>query len=90
MQQEGKDVPKENLGWGSKHDPTYTKSKSYAEEAEYDASNAIWELTMFIRYGNRFKLLKAAQFVKSALECHDYSEQLVGNTLEAYIEEEKT
>ena len=66
-----------------------TVAKSYKEESQDDANNAIWELNRFIRHNDVFALRKAARFVKMALSRHDYSEHLRGNTLEEYVGREQ-
>jgi len=93
MQQTKKRVPEETGGIRSERKKTdsnpakqHTEGHSYAEEAEYDAGNAIHYLSQYRTLGI-VALVKAARYVKMAISRHNEGEKLLGNTLAEYIEE---
>jgi hypothetical protein len=67
-----------------------TESKSYREQAEYDADNAIFELHLYKnKYGDYINLKNAAQHIKLAMKHHIDSDQIAGNTLPQYIDKKQ-
>ena len=82
--------PKKRKTFDSNTGKYHTTGHSYKEEADLDLKMGLEALKKYQDSGGlSFHLRKAGILFKMAADRYDYSDNLLGNTLEEYVKEEK-